>query len=103
MSKRVEFRLSMPSRSSWNGGWSGADRNYAITRTLTDKAVAALLGESDKASWFHRWDDGWAAAINARIVPIGERVRKSDGFCGYDWMVRNILTYGDTREPESVR
>jgi hypothetical protein len=29
-----------------------------------------------------------------------ERKRKSAGFCGYDWMVENILAYGDTEKPQ---
>jgi hypothetical protein len=35
MTKRVEFTLSMPGRSSWNGGWSGEGRHFAIVRTLS--------------------------------------------------------------------
>jgi len=93
--KRVEFRLSMPSRGSWNGRWSGEDRNYVIVRTLKDATAAALL-PGGKGSWFHRWDDGWAARITGRVMAAGERAPKSDGFCGYDWMVNNILAYGST-------
>lgn len=91
---RVEFRLSMPSRGSWNGGWSGADRNYAIVRSLTTAQLDALMEGEPKRSWFHRWDDGWCAQITARVMSPGERVKKSDGFSGYDWMVANILAYG---------
>ena len=58
MSVRVEFRLSMPSANSWNGRWSGEGRNYAIVKTLTDKAAASLLKGEPSQSWFHRWDDG---------------------------------------------
>lgn len=82
----------MPSRASWNGGWSGADRNYTIVRTLSDRDAAKLL--DDGMGWYYRWDDGWGAAIHARVMEPGERAKKSDGFCGYDWMVRNILAYG---------
>lgn len=98
--KRIEFRLSMPGRGSWNGAWSGSERNYAIVRTMTDEAVKKLMGTdlgiAISKSWYHRWDDGWTAQVTARIVPAGERLKKSNGFCGYDWMVTNILDHGNT-------
>lgn len=98
--KRVEFRLSMPSRGSWNGAWSGSERRFAIVRSMTDKAAAKLLDGRERNSWYHRWSDGWGASVSARIVAPGERLPKSDGFAGYDWMVANILAYGSTEKPE---
>lgn len=35
-----------------------------------------------------RWEHETAGAQK------GERLKKSDGFCGYGWMVDNILAYG---------
>jgi len=92
--KRIEFRLSMPSTGSWNGRWSGEARNYVIYRQLTDAQAAELLDGKATGSWFHGWDDGWGAGIAARVMERGERRAKSDGFCGYDWMVTNILRLG---------
>lgn len=101
MTKRVEFRLSMPSRGSWNGEWSGASRNYTIVRTLPDHLAGVLMDpQGDGGRWYHRWDDGWAALVTARVMDSGERARKSDGFCGYDWMVRNIIDHGSTADVE---
>ena len=93
--KRVEFKLSMPSRGSWNGGWSGAEKNYTIVKRLTDATADALLS---KGSWFHRLDDSWCAQVSAREIRKGERLKKSDGFSGYDWMVVNIIDHGDTQD-----
>lgn len=95
---RVMFTLSMPGRSSWDGRWSGQGRNYILVHRLGAKALAELMDGKPERSWFHRWDDGWMACITARVLEPGSRVPKSDGFCGYDWMVRNILDHGDTRE-----
>lgn len=93
--RRVEFRLGMPNRGSWNGAWSGEGRNYSIVRRLTTSRIAELgITEDKPGRWYYGWNDGWGASITARIVPTGERLRKSDGFCGYDWMVRNILQWG---------
>lgn len=99
---RVEFRLSMPGRSSWNGGWSGADKNFAIVRELSEEDLARLFDTKlegvDLATcervWAHCWSDGWAAMVSARVVPIGEELKKSDGFNGYDWMIDNIMRTG---------
>ena len=98
---QVEFQLTMPSRASWNGGWSGEDRNYSIVRELEGDALAKLFDLAPnfdlskcRRIWTHRWSDGWVAQISARVVPVGEELPKSDGFHGYDWMIENILTKG---------
>ena len=101
--KRIEFRLSMPGRASWDGGWSGEGRNYAIVRTLTDGDAAKLMNNTAEKGWFHRWPDGWTAQITARVVPSGERLKKSAGFCCYDWMVSNILDHGNTRTKDAMK
>jgi hypothetical protein len=88
--KRVEFKLSMPRTGSWEGKWSGADKNYVIVLKVTDDQAAELL---KTGSWSYSWNDGWCAGIAVREVPKGERI-KSDGFCGYDWMVTSILRRG---------
>lgn len=100
---RIEFVLSMPGRNSWNGGWSGSGRHYAIVKTVPDKTAAALLGEKPRESWGYDFGDGWFASVTARIVEKGERVRKSDGFSGYDWMVRSILADGEIYGPMNPR
>lgn len=97
--KRVEFKLTMPGRSSWDGKWSGQSRNYTIKKTLTDKIVAKLFGEKQRESWGYNFGDGWFASVEGRIVPKGERLKKSDGFNGYDWMVRSIIADGEIYGP----
>ena len=99
---RVQFRLSMPSCGSWNGKWSGEGRNYSIAHNMTDKGADALMGGMLVRTWSHRWEDGWCANISARIVPRGERLKKSDGFSGYDWMISNIIDHGDTRDKDEL-
>jgi hypothetical protein len=100
--KRIEFLLSMPSRGSWDGGWSGSKRRYAIVRKMTDEAATKLMGTSIERSWSHCWGDGWTAQVTARVVTAGERLKRSDGFCGYDWMVANILDHGNTRTVHTI-
>ena len=96
--KRVVFELTMPSRGSWDGKWSGEEKNNIIYKNLTDKLAASigLKEPGDTRSWMHRWSDGWAACVTARAMHVGEKKKKSAGFCGYDWMVENILCYNQT-------
>ena len=89
--KRVEFKLTMPGVASWNNSWSGSGKNYIIVRSITDEKAKNLL---DVGYWSHHWNDGWCAGISIREMQKGERRKKSDGFCGYDWMVRNIISHG---------
>lgn len=88
--RRVEFRLTMPGVASWDGKWSGEGRNYVIYETLSAAEIEHL---SIPTSWRYAWDDGWCAEVRARVMEKGERKQKSDGFNGYDWMVRNILRW----------
>ena len=87
---RVEFRLTMPGRASWDNKWSGDSRNYALVRELDDACAAELDGRS----WSYSWPDGWRAHVSAHIVHMGEELNPSHGFHGYDWMVASILRHG---------
>ena len=90
---RVLFRLSMPNTGSWNGKWSGRDRNYTLVRSIPEQRVRAL---GIPTSWYHNFGDGWGASVFSTVMKKGERSPKSDGFCGYDWMVDRIIRWGDT-------
>lgn len=95
----VCFTLTMPNRASWNGRWSGEDRFYAVIEKFRDtkKHRAKARELLEKGSWYYRWDDGWGAIITAKeVTPAEARTirRKSNGFCGYEWMIKSILNYG---------
>jgi len=96
--KKVEFRLTMPGRSSADGAWSGSGRNYALVRTMSDRRCATLLESQTTRRWSHFFGDGWVASVSARIVPSGEKLARSDGFSGYDWMVDDIMASGTIGE-----
>lgn len=99
---RVEFKLTMPGKGSWDGKWSGENRNYTLLRDLDDKIAA----EIDGVSWMYSWSDGWCAEISARIVRDKDALEPSHGFHGYDWMVDSILRYrriyADHERPDTV-
>lgn len=97
--KRVEFTLSMPGRASWDGRWSGEDQRFAVVRTVSDLKARELT--AGPAYWNHAWNDGWCAAVSARIMQPGERRKKSAGFNGYEWMVDNIIDHGTTYDVDA--
>ena len=97
----LAFFLSMPNRASWNGRWSGEDKVYAIIikTPRAKKTQAHHKTVLDGGPYWHNFGDGWSARIDVRMVDAVEASkirRKSKGFCGYDWMVKNIMFYGDT-------
>ena len=95
------FELSMPCAASWNGKWSGADQGHYIFKTSQAASMQKLFAKLDGGSWAYRWDDGWCAVVSARIVDAKEarKLRKVNaGFCGYDWMVKDILAFGEIKK-----
>ena len=90
---RIEFRLTMPGINSWNGTWTGAGKNYLIYLTMCKKSTTDLFSGHAEKSFHHDFGDGWRANVSARIMDVGEKKKKSAGFCGYDWMVDNILAH----------
>lgn len=95
------FELSMPCATSWDGKWSGADLGHYIFKTSQDASMQKWFAHLDGDFWTYRWDDGWCALITACIVDAKEarKLRKLNaGFCGYDWMVQDILAFGEIKK-----
>ena len=89
----IIFTLSMPTRGSWNGRWSGEDRVYA--RVFHNNDVSKDIIGKD---FYYNWDDGWCACVSVTKVDSKEAAKirkKSAGFCGYDWMIRSIIKNGE--------
>jgi len=95
----LSFTLAMPGCNSWNGKWSGEGRHYVRIVNFgrskkQSEAAAAILAKP-----YYRYDfgDGWAAAVSVAEVTSADaralRV-KSDGFCGYEWMIDSIRQNG---------
>lgn len=97
----LEFKLSMPKIGSWNGKWTGEEKYYAKVINFTKKygkgkeAIEKL--ETVKGSFCYNFGDGWSACVDVKEIDSKEASkirRKSNGFCGYEWMIESILTYG---------
>ena len=101
--KHLVFTLTMPHAASWNGRWSGEGGNYVRGAKFTDAAFKKLpknlIGEH-----CYRWSDGWEACVTVEEVTGREKVKrlkKSDGFSSYGWMITSLLRTGEIRKPES--
>ena len=99
---RIEFKLTMPSKGSWDNRWSGESRNYTLVQDLDDDKAAQVNGRS----WSYGWPDGWSAQVSACVLRADEEPSPSHGFHGYDWMVASILRYdkiyADHEPPEAA-
>ena len=88
----IVFKLTMPHIGSWNNKWSGQNKLYI--RTRDERKVPKELWNK---KFFYRWEDGWEACISTEKMKASEALkleRKSDGFCGYDWMIKSIIEDG---------
>lgn len=96
---KIAFILSMPGAASWDGRWSGEGRLFARIHTLPNTRAGKESGQRIIAGspYYYTWSDGWTACIEARRVDALDArklLQKSQGFCGYDWMIESILSHG---------
>ena len=115
----LAFKLSMPSNSAWNGKWSGISKFYVKThnfgtskkgviraKTLLNVKTPQWESQPESGYYSYNFGDGWRAGIAVYIIDskIATRLqRQSDGFCGYDWMVDNLITYGEILTSEQCK
>lgn len=91
----IVFTLTMPGRNTWNGKWSGDD--YVYARAKCNRLVPESLYDKD---FYYSWDDGWTACVSVKKMDSKEArkiMRKSRGFCGYDWMIESLLIHGEIK------
>ena len=96
----LSFELSMPSNNAWNGKWTGEENFYAVTHDFgkTKKAENHASEIIDNGPYYYNFGDGWTACVKVKKVTAQEarEIRsESKGFCGYDWMVKEIRIYGE--------
>lgn len=90
----ISFTLTMPRNNSWNNKWSGDDKLYAVVKRLPKEVERRL---ETNGPFYHQWKDGWQAQIDCKVITAVEanKIRKKSlGFCGYEWMIDNIISHG---------
>ena len=86
----VAYKLSMPCVNSWNRRWSGDGACFAIVRNYRKDPPKEMR-------YTYAFGDGWVAAVDVKHIDRNEARKlraKTQGFCGYDWMVRSIERHG---------
>lgn len=104
--KTLLFKLTMPGNNSWNGKWSGEGSCYALKKRVKESTAEKLSGQY----FGYNFGDGWRAGVEviaSDAKTTRETMKRSKGFCGYDWMVDSILhdgaIYGPTQpKPQPV-
>jgi hypothetical protein len=93
----IAFILTMPNNNSWNGKWSGDEKLYVRVLSVgTAKATRAKF-EKLVGNHYYNFGDGWGANVQVKEVTGDEKrklVKRSAGFCGYDWMIESLRWYG---------
>jgi hypothetical protein len=74
-----------------------------VSSETADRVAPTATNGAGKGFYTHHWSDGWTACINVKRSESAKETRKasskSKGFYGYDWMIDNILQYGQTEKP----
>lgn len=98
---KVCYELTMPNNNAWNGKWTGAFKKYYVIRSYTGESKKQIermfVRESNRPSFYYNFGDGWGANVTCSIVDSVEarkRLKLSMGFCGYDWMIKEIEFHG---------
>jgi len=91
----LSFILSMPSNNSWDSHWSGEDKLYAKVISFGNSIQAKTHATEILKNRYYSYNfgDGWTARIDVKEIDANEAAkikRKSNGFCGYDWMIESI-------------
>lgn len=93
--RNLAFVLTMPNNNAWNGRWTGEDTLHALVRPVPGARIDAL-GDLPR-SFYYDFGDGWGASVKVYDPGPGETRtlrKRSAGFCGYDWMVDQIIEHG---------
>lgn len=90
----LSFTLSMPNNNSWNEKWTGEGKPYVIVRSVDSERAKELTA---KGYYYYDFGDGWGAGVTVESVTASQATslrNKSAGFCGYDWMVSELVKWG---------
>lgn len=94
--KYILYKLTMPNVGSWNGKWTGEGRLHCLIKSYKkDSDIPEKV--LSKKNYYYDFGDGWGANIDCSEIKGNEKVKYkklSMGFCGYDWMIKEIEEFG---------
>lgn len=82
----LRFELTMPNVGSWNGVDTGNKSGHFIFMNIPKEKAEQIVGKN----FSYNFGDGWRANVE---VTKNKR-SKSNGFRGYDWMIKEIIEHG---------
>jgi len=85
----ILFELSLPNNSSVRDIYARTVKGIARGKNKYPNL--------EEKGYYYKFSNGYGAHINVRYVQKNEakdKMKKSKGFCGYDWMIDSILTKG---------
>lgn len=92
--KYLAYKLTMPHANTVSGRWTREKDLHCRVQRVREANwdnVKRLVGNT----YFYDFSDGWVAQIDVTLVNekrAKELKRQSTGFCGYEWMIKSILT-----------
>jgi len=100
----IKFELKMTNIASWNGKWSGEKEQFVNFRNLSKGKILELLGGQNGTEtkyYRHDWKDGWGCnvVVSRSNAKEKRKLKKHINFCGYEWMIENIIKHQNTKEP----
>lgn len=91
----LRFEITMPNNNSWNHIDTGNKGGHFAFRNV-DKTTADKL---DGKSFYYNFGDGWGA----NVLVTKNRKCHTNGFRGYEWMIDEILKYGEIKNVDERR
>jgi len=76
--------------------WPGDGEKYLATKSVGRKKEEELDGKYFQ----YVFSDGYRARIRVEKMTAAEareQMRKSKGFCNYEWMIESIIEHGEIR------
>ena len=93
---KVGFWLTFPKVNTWNGKWTGDGKSYSIIKPYNSKGKI-LYPDLKSGDYYYDFGDGWVARVEVKFITdkeAREEKKRSQGFCGYEWMVDSIIEKG---------
>lgn len=99
----VLFEYHPANIGSWDGKWSGSGKVFAKLKSISKEQKEKLeqmgfsIQKGDSHSFHYDFWDGWSCNV---IMKVGTKkefqsiMKQSQGFLGYDWMIKDILECG---------